>query len=227
MIKLELSTKRGMFVVFEAIDGGGQDTQLDILYRKIKSWDKYEHILATHEPTKSNVELTKRLERDKDPYSNAEEMAELYVEDRTEHTWGIIRPSLLAGINVLCSRYAMSTCAFQQTQGIPLEKLLDMHKHRGILIPDLIFFLDVEGEVAEERRKKRGVPREKFEVREFMDKANANYNHLYELSKKNPDLFGRVIKIDGNPKPEIVAESIEKVFSPFYEQWAGRVVSNP
>jgi dTMP kinase len=224
MIRLEPSTKRGIFIVFEAIDGGGQDTQLDILYKKIRDWDKYEHVLATHEPTKSNNALTKRLEGDKDPYSNAEEMAELYIEDRTEHTWKIIRPSLLVGVNVLCSRYAMSTCAFQHTQGIPLERLLAMHKHRGILIPDLTFFLNVDGDVAEKRREKRGVPREKFEVRKFMDEANANYNKLYESSKKNPNLFGEVVKIDGNPKPEIVADSIEKVFFPFYEEWTGCVV---
>jgi len=212
---------QGLFVVFEGIDGSGEDTQLDILYKTIKSWDKYQNILATHEPTKSREEIKKKLEKETDPYSNAEEMTELYIEDRREHTYELLMPNIRAGVIVLCSRYKMSTCAYQQAQGIPLDKLLKMQSDRGIIKPDLTFFLDVSGDVAEERRRGRNAPREKFELREFMDKASANYQGLYELSRKNPKLFGRVIKIDGNPKIEVVAKSIEGFFSQFYREWKG------
>ncbi|MDD5699987.1 MAG: dTMP kinase [Candidatus Nanoarchaeia archaeon] len=211
----------GLFVNFEGIDGSGGDTQLTVLHQKIKKWDKYEHILDTHEPTRSHTKIKKKLESDQDPYSDAIEMAESYVEDRTEHTYTIIKPCIQSGIIVLCSRYKMSTCAYQQAQGIPLAKLLEMHERRGILKPDITFLLNVNGDAAEERREKRGAPREKFEFREFMDKAAQRYLELYELSLKNPNLFGRVVLIDGNPDPETVGNSIEKVFLPMYREWKG------
>lgn len=127
---------RGMFIVFEGVDGSGEDTQLDILYKKIKSRDKYQDALATHEPWK-NSEIKKRLKEDKDAYSAPEEMADLYIGDRTDHSYTLIKPNLDAGVIVLCSRYKMSTCAFQPAQGMSLDKLLKMHEHRGILVPDV------------------------------------------------------------------------------------------
>jgi len=99
-------------------------------------------VLRTHEPWKSS-EIKRKLETEKDAYSGAEEIAELHVEDRARHTQKLIRPNLRAGAVVLCSRYTLSTCAYQWAQGLSLSKLLEMHEHRGILIPDVTFFLDV------------------------------------------------------------------------------------
>lgn len=214
--------EKGLFVVFEGIDGSGEDTQLELLYRLIKKLDKYQAVLTTHEPWK-NEEIKKKLQEDEDAYSDAEEMAQLYIGDRTEHTYVLIKPNLNAGTIVLSSRYKMSTCAFQQAQGMSLDHLLKLHdrQHNGIIKPDLTFFLDVKSEVAAERRKNRGGSPEKFEQIEFLDKASENYRNLYELSRKNPSLFGRVIKIDGNPEIEVVAKSIEKNFSQFYREWKG------
>jgi dTMP kinase len=211
--------KKGLFIVFEGIDGSGEDTQVEKLYSAIKSLDKYQDILATHEPWKHG-EIKRKLREDKDAYSDAEEMAELYIGDRTDHSYVLLRPNLDAGAIVLCSRYKMSTCAFQQTQGIPLDKLLKMHEHRGILNPDLTFFLDVPGNIAESRREKRGTPKEKFEQREFMDKVTANYWALYEMSLKNPELFGEVVKIDGNGLINEVAKDIYQEFLKVYNQWS-------
>jgi dTMP kinase len=206
---------KGRFIVFEGIDGSGEDTQLDLLYKTIKSWNKYQHVLATHEPTGNATEIKRKLKYDNDAYSSGEEMALLFVEDRTQHSYEIIKPCLEKGIDVLCSRYKMSTCAFQQTQGVPLDKLLEIHKHRGILIPDLTFFLDVDGKTAEQRIFKRGEEIEKFEKIDFLDRVNLNYRNLYELSKSDKSLFGYVIKIDGNRSIKEVAENISNDFLNF------------
>ncbi|MFA5070793.1 MAG: dTMP kinase [Candidatus Pacearchaeota archaeon] len=209
---------KGKFIVFEGIDGSGEDTQLDLLYKKIKSLDKYQNILATHEPTGNATEIKRKLKHDNDAYSSGEEMALLFVEDRTQHSYEIIKPGLEKGIDVLCSRYKMSTCAFQQTQGIPLDKLLEIHEHRGILIPDLTFYLDVDGKIAEQRIHKRGEEIEKFEKIDFLDRVNLNYRNLYELSRLNKSLFGEVIKIDGNKSIHDVTEDIYQEFLNFYNK---------
>lgn len=217
-----LKSDGGLFIVSEGIDGSGEDTQLEILYRLIKSLDKYQDVLLTHEPWK-NEEIKRRLQEEKDAYSNAEEMAHLYIGDRTEHTYVLVRPNVSAGVIVLCSRYMMSTCAFQQAQGMSLDRLLKLHErqHNGVLKPDLTLWFDVKGEVAAERRQKRGVPPEKFEHMEFLDKANENYRALYEMSRKNSSLFGRVERIDANPDILTVAKSVEEAFLNLYYDWLG------
>ena len=150
-------------------------------------------------------------------------MAELYIEDRTRHTRQIIRPALEEqGIVILCKRYKMSTCAYQWAQGVPLHDLLSMHNHRGLLVPDLTFYLDIPRKVAErriERRKKT----EKFEKDpRFTEKLIKAYNALLGLSEADPRIFGKVVRIDGNRRIQQVSEDIFSEFLPLYNSWISR-----
>ena len=207
-----MESQRGLFIVFEGIDGSGGDTQLKMLLDRIKKGNKYQDVLATHEPWK-NGRIKEMLEKDRDAYSNAEEISLLYVGDRTEHSYEIIKPNLNAGVFVLSSRYKMSTCAFQQAQGVPLEALLKMHENRGILTPDITFYLDVSREVAAGRMKKRGDPPEKFERDPgFIDRVIENYRNLYQMSLRDQSLFGRVAGTDGNRAMEEVSEAVYRAF---------------
>jgi len=212
--------REGLFVVFEGIDGSGTSSNVIELVRLLEELDKYQDVIRTHEPWRKQ-EIKEILEKDTDVYSNAEEILYFLLGDRTDHTYEIIKPNLLAGAVVGCSRYKMSTCAFQQAQGIPLNRLLKLHEHRGIIKPDLTFFLDVEKENAARRFKDRK-KREKFEKDpEFVDKVIANYRELIELSKKDESLFGRVETIDANKPLEEVVKAIRNIFVPFYERWKG------
>ncbi len=212
--------ERGLFVNFEGIDGAGTSTHVIELTKRIEQLDKYQDLLKTHEPWR-NQKIKEKLQEDESAYSDAEEMAELYIEDRTEHSYELIKPNLNAKVIVLSSRYKMSL-AFQMAQGVSLDKLLKMHEHRGILTPDLNFLLDIPIEVAEERKKERGGKLEKFEKeRVFIERVIENYKELIELSKKNPKLFGRVIRIDGNRPIIEVAGEIYQKFLYLYGEWKG------
>lgn len=209
-----------MFVNFEGIDGSGTSTQVHQLSQRIEDLDKYQDVLRTHEPWKSN-EIKKKLQEDKDAYSGAEEMSELYVEDRIIHFYQLINPNWEAGCMILNSRYKWSTCAFQQAQGVPLEKLLEMHKHKGLLNPDITFFLDVSRKVAAQRMKSR-TRSEKFERdAEFIEKVIANYREIVKLSKENQILFGRIIRIDAEKSLDEVSEEVYQKFLPIYRDWKG------
>ena len=212
-------TKRGLFIVFEGIDGSGTSTHVHRLSEKVEILDKYQDILRTHEPWR-NKEIKRKLEEDKDAYSDPEKMAQLYVADRVDHSYRLIDTNLNAGAIVICSRYKMSTCAFQQAQGISLDKLLEMHEYRGVLTPDIVFFLDVSREVAEERIKKRGIPQEKFERdRKFIEKVIENYRNLIELSRKNMDIFGRVERINTEKPIEEASKEVYQKFLRVYQEW--------
>lgn len=208
--------QKGVFIVFEGIDGSGTSTHVHKLEERIEQLNKYQDVLRTHEPWRSS-EIKKKLEHDKDAYSDGAKMAELYVEDRIDHTKKIITPNLRENVVVLCSRYKMSTCAYQWTQGVELEDLFKMHQNRGILTPDLTFLLDVPNEVAEERLKLRE-KMEKFEAnREFRKKLISAYHNLFNMSNLVQDIFGNVVKIDVNREIEDVAEDIFQEFLTVYQ----------
>lgn len=205
-------TKKGLFIVFEGIDGSGTSTHIHKLAERIEEFDKYLDVLRTHEPWKSE-EIKRKLERDSEAYSGGLEMAELYIGDRADHTRILIRPNLEAGVTVLCSRYKMSTCDYQWAQGVQLHQLLSMHEHRGLLTPDITYFLDVPREVTQERLRESREKLEKFEKDpEFIDKLINNYRLLTQISETNPRIFGKVVRIDGDREIDDVAEDVYKEF---------------
>ncbi|MDP3992208.1 MAG: dTMP kinase [Nanoarchaeota archaeon] len=209
--------KKGFFIVFEGIDASGKNTYLHNLEKKIEGLNKWQDIVRTHEPWRSS-EIKRKLETEKDAYSNAAEIAELYLEDRARHTQRLIRPNLEAGAVVLCSRYTLSTCAYQWAQGLSLPELMKMHEHRGILIPDITFFLDIPPEVAAQRRATRTASLEKFEQNPlFIDKLVNAYKSLIHMSEVDASIFGRVMVIDANRNPDDVTNDIYGEFVKIYK----------
>ena len=143
--------KRGLFIVFEGIDGSGKSTQIGKLADYIREVDKYQDVLLTREPTWRSKELKKLLIQEKDAFSSGERMAQLFIEDRKAHTFDQISSNLNQGVFVLCDRYSMSTCAYQSAQGVNLTRLIDAHRNDSIIIPDLTFFINVPEKIAEAR----------------------------------------------------------------------------
>ncbi len=208
--------EKGFFVVFEGIDGSGTSTHVHQLEERLEGLDKYQDVLRTHEPWK-NKKIKEQLTSDSESFSGGLEMAELYVSDRADHTRQLIRPILETGTLVLCSRYKMSTCAYQWTQGVQLHHLLSIHEHRGIINPDLTFFLDIPREVAEERIKERKSDLEKFEKNPmFVDKLIDAYQALVQMAQVDSKILGPVILINGNRSMKKVADEI---FSEFLEKY--------
>ena len=112
----------------------------------------------------------------------------------------------------------MSTCAYQWTQGVQLQDLLEMHEHRGLLTPDLTFFLDVPREIASERIRSTRGQLEKFEKNpEFIDKLIHAYRTLVGMSEMDQRTFGKVVTVDGNRPIETVANEIYSSFLPVYD----------
>jgi len=203
--------KRGLFITFEGIDGCGKSTQVWKFGKYLAELSKYNHIVMTREPWK-NENIRKMLRETDNPYSQAKELAKMYVEDRKKHVQELIIPKIENGLHVVSDRYSFSTLAYQQAQGIPLSELLEMHK--GLIIPDVIFIIDVPSKVAFKRMhkdSKRGNGKEnKFEKDlKFMEKLRANFTELAKLPNHN------VVVIDGTKSPE---EIFEKQIKPAFDK---------
>ena len=174
---------KGIFIALEGIDGCGKGTVMKKIAAYIFDKQKTNHVLMTREPYISEhyYEIRRLLKENVDPYENAELFADLWVRDRKVHVaW--IEKELIAGHHVISDRFKFSTFAYQQAQGIPLEKLIEMHK--GILIPDLVIIVDIPVEEAIRRanKDKSRAFKEVFEKKEFQEKLRRNYldlpNHL-------------------------------------------------
>jgi len=210
-----METKRGLFITFEGIDGCGKSTQVWKLAKYISNLSKYNHLIVTREPYK-NQDIRKILQEDSDPYSQGRKLAKMFVTDRVVHTGEIIIPNIERECHVISDRYDLSTLAYQQTQGVPLQELIDMHQ--GIIMPNLTFIVDVPVEVAIERMKKddkRNVE-QKFEKQiGFIGKLRQNY---LTLQKQLPER--RIIVIDGTPSVEDIFEKqIRPAFDKLYGEY--------
>ena len=202
---------KGKFIVLEGIDVSGKTTQIDFLSKHIRSLSKYANVLTTYEPWRSE-EIKRKLTEDRDAYSDGEQMTKLYIEDRVNHQERLIFPNLKQGVNVLCDRFSLSLYAYQGTQGVSIEKIKAIEAGR-IMKSDLTFFLDVDFEVAKQRIIQRGEGLEKFEGNEeFTKNLINNYREL--ASREN--IFGKVIRIDGNSSEEKVAGDIGTKFDDFF-----------
>lgn len=201
-----MERKRGKFIVFDGLDGSGKGVQAKKLHNYLFDKDKKNHVLLTREPYYSEYyeEIRKILKESKNPRDNAERLAELFVADRKEHI-KILKPDLKEGVHVVCDRYKYSTLAYQQTQGVPLEKLIKMHD--GVLIPDLILIVDVPAEVAMKRIAEDAGReyKEVFEDLAFQEQLRKNF---LALPKQFPE--ERIIVIDGNRSVLEVFESVKQ-----------------
>lgn len=199
-----MEKQRGKFIVFDGLDGSGKGIQAKKLHNYLFDKDKKNHILLTREPYYSRYydEIRKILKEGRDPKENAERLAKLFVADRLEHA-RVLERNLAEGIHVVCDRYKYSTFAYQQTQGISLEKLIQMHE--GVLVPNLALIVDVPAEVAMKRIAEDAGReyKEIFEDLKFQGQLRKNY---LALPGQLPN--ERILVIDGNRPVDKVFEAI-------------------
>ncbi len=191
---------KGKFIALEGIDGCGKETQMFLIGKFIYQLDKYNNVIYTREPTNSlyGQQVRKLLREDKNPKEKADIYTDLFVQDRKFHISEIIIPNLEKGIHVLSDRYKLSTLAYQQTQGMPLDQLLKIHE--GLLIPDLTLLFDLPAEVALKRRQATGTAKEVFEQIDFQEELRQKYLELPKYLK------------DENLKIISASKSIEETF---------------
>lgn len=202
--------KKGKFIVLDGVDGSGKGTQAKLLAGYLFDRNKDSHVFLTREPYRSRyyAKIRELLKSGADPLANALHLAKLFIADRKVHG-RIIRRILSEGNFVVSDRYKYSTLAYQQTQGIPLAKLIAMHK--GILVPDLILIIDVPAAAALRRVAEdiQGGKRHKevFEQLAFQEKLRKNF---LALPRQLPG--ERIVMINGNqPKEKVLAAIKEEV----------------
>ena len=171
---------KGMFVVFEGIDGSGKSSVCMDLHDRLVS-DGMNAIL-TAEPTKDDIGMLIRSCAVKN--ISAETEALLFVADRANHTLKI-KEWIDDGNIVICDRYYASTLAYQAASvdgtGLDMKWLTELNRP-VIMEPDVTFLLDVDPKIGMDRVRARG-QLSKFESVEYLSEVRKNYLDIAEKNK--------------------------------------------
>jgi dTMP kinase len=145
---------RGLFIVFEGVEGSGKSTQA----RKLADWldSRGTPHRLTREPggTAVGEEIRAVMLHGGDIAAETELLLALAA--RAAHVREVIEPALAAGDIVVCDRYELSTFAYQGTaRALGLERVKTLNAFAtGGLRPDLTIVLDVPAGMGEARRER-------------------------------------------------------------------------
>lgn len=107
-----MNQKRGMFIAFEGIDGSGKSTQIKKFVLYLFDRDKHNHIVLTRNPYK-DMNIRAILRADDDAMSQAEKLADLFIEDRRIFVEELVKPALEKGHTVITDRFKLATISYQ------------------------------------------------------------------------------------------------------------------
>ena len=162
---------KGIFIVFEGIDGAGKTTQVNLLAQNLASLGR--EVSLSAEPTTLPTGKAIRRALSGEEKKSECEMAAMFVLDRIAHNINSetgIRALTERGIDVISDRYYYSSLAYQGT-ATDYEWVKGMNINSPeIRRPDLCIYLDLLPEQSLERIS-RG--RESLEIYENLEKLTA------------------------------------------------------
>jgi len=202
--------RTGRFIVLEGIDGAGTTTQAELLRTELGREGR--QVLTTGEPSDGPIgtlirqALTETLHPPIQWGALSDDaLALLFAADRLDHLRAQILPALERGQVVICDRYLLSSLAYQGSI-LPVDWVEQINARA--ISPDLTIFLEVNAEIAAERRASRGGKAELFENPERQRKVIQQY--LAAIRSRGGK--ERIARVDGNrPLAEVSAEVLSLV----------------
>ena len=196
--------RRGVFIVFEGIDGSGKSTHIKALAKELKG--RGYNVIQTSEPSKDRIgNFIRRYAERNDHRLTPETEALLFAADRFEHVMTVVEPALKRGRIVISDRYLYSSLAYQGAGGLDLDWIREMNRFAPK--PDLGILLDLLPEFSLQRVERRKTV---FEVSDYLRKVRNIYLRLVEE--------GELVKVDAD-KPRKAVQ--EEIFSLVNELLAG------
>ena len=183
---MSTTTRRGLFITLEGVDGAGKSTHVQWLADRIS--EQGIPVIMTREP--GGTELGETL-RELLLHKNMDVGTEvlLMFAARNEHLEVLIKPALNAGTWVICDRFTDASYAYQGGgRQLGKERIAALEKWvHDDLQPDRTFLFDVPLSVAYERiHGGRDPDRFEQEQTEFFERTRAAY---LVRANDDPDRF--------------------------------------
>ena len=182
MAPADFSSKKGLLLALEGIDGAGTTTQMERLKNALTGRGYEVHL--TREPSDNIIgqiirkALTASLKDTNNQIVtlNDPTVALLFAADRLHHISSEIEPALKEGKIVITDRYYGSSLVYQGALcGVDWVKEINSRAIK----PDLTLYFSLPVAIANSRRKKRGMPKERFEEEALLAEVASRYERLY------------------------------------------------
>lgn len=208
--------EKGVFIVFEGIDGYGKKTQLDLVRRWL--WRIGRPVVYGSEPNELISPLgryIKSILKGKiDSKPSAFDLQRMFTLDRAQDLICFIKPALKEREAVLLGRFIHSTLAYGMLEGNVKIYLRLQHDILGsfFVLPDLTFIIDISGAEALQRLSASPRQAEYFEKEKILEQVRQNY-----LALAQRDDLGEVAVINGKRPQEKVFEDIKGIIRQRFE----------
>jgi dTMP kinase len=187
---------RGLFIVFEGVDGSGKTTQVRLLAERLQGAG-YE-VVCLKEPTEGpwGQKLRQLAQHGRQEIPPATEL-EWFLQDRREDVEHNIQPALARGQIVVLDRYYFSTIAYQGALQLDPEEIRARNEAFAPP-PDLVFLLHLPAAQGWQRVRQRGTLSH-FERLDYLERVAAIFAAMD---------FPYLRRIDASTDPLTVQEHI-------------------
>jgi dTMP kinase len=210
---------RGVFIVFEGLDGAGTTTQAETL----ASWlsEQGNQVELTGEPSTGPIGGVTRSIIDGRLSTDPSALALMFAADRVDHLYnsanGIV--SLLrGGVSVISDRYVLSSLAYQAVQGMAVEWLLQINA--AAVVPDVTVFIDAEVGVCLARITRRSKRDELFHSRRQLKLIESAYKRVLS----HGEFIGSLVTADGNQDRDTVSKQVRTGLGELADRQPGSVI---
>jgi len=227
------SVDRGRFIVVEGLDGAGSTTQVRALQRFLLSRGIRSDV--TKEPSNGPFGAVIRQAIEGRVSASPRALALAFAADRADHldhvtireqaaappngetsAWTAdstgINAKLLQGIWVISDRYVLSNLAYQSSQGVDLDWLIEINK--GITPPDATVLVRTPVDECLRRLQHRSSHLELFDDAGRLTSVWERFVRVIHLGKV--ELLGHLIEVDGTAPAENVTQDIVVQLSRYF-----------
>ena len=203
-----MNNNRGLFIVFEGIDGSGKTTQVKMLSAALEAMGRKTFVTA--EPTTFPTGKALREALGGRVKKSECEMAVMFVADRIAHNITAeegIEALLEAGVDVICDRYYYSSLAYQgQATDYQWVKTMNIDCPQ-IRRPDACIYIDLLPEQSLERISKGRDSVEIYENVETLTKVRNQFLAVIRDLAKTDNIH----VVNGYRTPDEVSSDICKI----------------
>lgn len=198
--------KRGLFIVFEGIDGSGTSTQASLLRDRLLREEK--PAVLTSEPSEGPIgnmirqAMKGRIKFAPMPDDFDRQMAYLFAADRFDHLHndfdGVLKFNCI-GTHVVCTRYFFSSYAYHchGDQSLEFVKALNA----AFPNPDLVVYLDNSVQRSMQRMANRS-HKDAYENEAKLTQVSLNYKRIFA------DYNGPMLALDAQEEVGYLHEKI-------------------
>jgi len=190
-----------MFIVIEGIDGAGCETQAVNLQKWLKKANlPFTFIKYPNYEANVGKFIREFLYNNKDlsPQMQFLLYSLQFLSDRE------LIQEMRKNQIVIADRYFSTTLCFQTLEGVEIEKQLRFAKDFGIEVPDMVFYLNVDPEIAIKR--KFGEQKEKNRREKDFDFIRKTYKQYQKLVKNQ--VWTKWVNVDGEKGVDEVTKTI-------------------